>query len=270
MGMSGGGGGSSGQVRYPPYIESAHGAMLGDGTLAFNLTDLMEIAIGGSPFELLTAFDPDAYITDMENALVVFNTLVTGMSYVTDWETMVSTVVSQLSLGLAGELGAFNAEVDNEIEINILPRFQRGMQDINAVQSSSFVLGEAYIEAEGLRQKEKYAGQVRRELMQQGIEQMLKLQVLKTETVKNYVGMLIEQRVKAIVAKKEETDVNREIDEQHARWNLGVFQHAANFIAAPGGGTLVPKGPNAFQSALGTGMSLLGTGAMVASMMIGM
>jgi hypothetical protein len=241
--------------------------MLGDGTITTDMTAAMDAAMGASPFALLTAFDPDAYLTDMDNALIAMNTLVNAMSYETDWENMIAVVVGQMSLGVAGEIAAFNAEIDNEVNIVHLPRFQRGMQDINAVQSSSFILGEAYIEAEALRQKNKYAGQLRRDFVNQGIEQMLKIYIVKSEMTKNYVSSLLDQRRVAIVAKKEETDVNREIDEADARWDLSIFQHAGNFIAAPGGGTLVPKGPSAFQSMLGTAMSAVGAGAMMLSML---
>lgn len=48
---------------------------------------------------------------------------------------------------IAADVDAFADQMDDEITSKVLPRFRRGMQDINAVVSSAFPIGQAIIEA---------------------------------------------------------------------------------------------------------------------------
>ena len=72
------------------------------------------------------------------------------------------------------------------------------------------------------------------------------------------------KRIK-IVAEKEELDMNTKIDESDALWDLEVFQHGANMLAAIGGGTANPKGkePSQAQSVIGGALSGAAAGSMI-------
>jgi hypothetical protein len=65
---------------------------------------------------------------------------------------------SDISTGLAAAatisdaVTAYGARLDDTISSDVLPRFQAGMRDINAVQSSAFVIGRAVIE--GMRDRD--------------------------------------------------------------------------------------------------------------------
>jgi len=63
---------------------------------------------------------------------------------------------------------AFEAIVDDHVSTDILPRFQAGMYDINAVQSSAFTLGQAVIEAQADREVAQYQGEIRTKAFMQG------------------------------------------------------------------------------------------------------
>jgi len=59
----GGGGGGSGEVDYPDYMKVIHNDWLdntGLDTLTSSITDIMEVAQGGSPWTTQAAYDPDA------------------------------------------------------------------------------------------------------------------------------------------------------------------------------------------------------------------
>jgi hypothetical protein len=149
----GGGGGGAGIVDYPDYMEDYHEAILGDGVLTNDATDVMEAAQGASPFAATVAYDPAAQIIDMETAITGFNVMVAAIIETTDWaalhtqaETSIGAVATITDAVIEADVDAFADQLDDEILTKTLPRFQAGMRDINAVVSSAFAMGEAVIE----------------------------------------------------------------------------------------------------------------------------
>lgn len=142
------------------------------------------------------------------------------------------------------------------------------MQDINAVQSSAFVIGEAIIESFRDRDVAKYLSTIRmgsadRKLTAVG--QMMQLMTSRIGWEGEYVKYLVEAMRIKIVAKKEETDQNASIDEADAKWDLEVFQYGANVMASSAGGTSTTgvKGISKTQSAIGGAMMGGAAGYMV-------
>lgn len=68
---------------------------------------------------------------------------------------------------LGADADAFAAVLDDQIDAVVLPKFQRGMQNINAVQSSAFVIGEAVIVAMRDRDVARYLAETRRAMLVQ-------------------------------------------------------------------------------------------------------
>jgi hypothetical protein len=85
----------------------------------------------------------------------------------------------------------------------------------------------------------------------------------------SYVKTHIEAMRIKIVAKKEESDKNIDIDEQDALWDLEVFQYGANVMASIQGGTVSngPRRPSTAASVLGGALSGAAAGAMIGSTM---
>ena len=87
--MSGGGGGSSGQVSYPEYLQVFHRFIL-DGSatdvLANSITDAMNAAYGSSPFTGVTVADPDPYITLVQNLETLYSSEIAGFDNITDYQ----------------------------------------------------------------------------------------------------------------------------------------------------------------------------------------
>jgi len=157
----------------------------------------------------------------------------------------------------------YAADLDARLNAEVLPRFEAGMRDINAVTSSAFAIGRANIEENQDRQVAKYSADLH---MKAFSDDAIKVIGLKLEYQKVVSTMLAEAYRIKIVAKKEENDVNVKIDEQDALWDLEVFQYGANLLAAIGGGTVGPgaKGPSTAQSVIGGAMSGAAAGAMIA------
>lgn len=299
MGSSGGGGGSSGAVSHSAYLEAVHGDWLnatGSDTIEKSITEVMDTALGSSPWTTATAYNPDTDITEYKNVMTAFKTLLARVSDTKDWANLYTqaktsipdhTDIAQITdATIVADVAAFADQLDDEIDIKVLPKFRRGMQDINAVVSSAFPIGEAIIEAFRDRDVAKYNTALRLDALKENkqidtinaqlhqdikslrvgaTQQMLQLMVQRLSWEENYARMFIEANRIKIVAKKEENDQNDIIDEHDAKWDLEVFQYGANVMAAISGGTSgAGRIPSRVQSAIGGALSGAAAGAMIA------
>lgn len=273
-----GGGGSAGDVDYPDHMKNFHKQILDHNNvdvIASSMVDIMDAALGSSPFAALTAYDPDVQITAFEAAIAGFDAIIAGVNEESDWDSLYDQAVSSVDTisdaEITADVSAFADEQDDEIITKVLPRFEGGMRDIGAVLSSAFVLGKSNIEGFRDRDVARHSSKLRisavadrSRLYIEAVDQMLRLKLSRISWEEAYARMIVEsQRIK-IVAKKEETDTNRTIDESDARWDLEVFQYGANVLASIGGGTMVPKTPekNVAASTLGGAMSGAAAGAL--------
>jgi len=270
MGGNSGGGGGSGAVSYPAYMQNAHGDWLDDSgsdTLTESVTSVMEAAIGNSPWTGQAAYDPDTDITAMIAAGVDLQTLVTLLSSGTTLDTLISNILDDSRIDNA--VAEFAADLDARLTSEVIPRFERGMQDINAVMSSAFVIGRALIEENHDRQVAKYSADLH---MKAFSDDAIRVIQLKLEYQKMASSVIAEIYRMKIVAKKEQTDTDMNIDDKDAKWDLEVFQYGANLLASIGGGTVNPSkpGPSQVQSAIGGGLSGAAAGAMAGSVIPGL
>lgn len=262
--FKGGGGGSSGKVEYPGYIETVHKDWLdntGADTVASSMTDLLNAGFGNSPFAAAVAFDPDTHITAMEGELTTFNDLVDLLSVGTGLDTLVQTILDDARIDdLVDE---YAADLDAQLAADVYPRFEAGMRDINAVMSSAFVIGRSVIEDGRNRQVAGFSAAIH---VKAGLDDALKLVALKLQYQHNLTVMTAEVRRVATDMKVMEDGVTMDYEEKDARWDIGLYQHASNLMASPAGGTSVPpdlKGPSKTQAALGGAMAGAAVGAMV-------
>jgi hypothetical protein len=274
MGSSGGGG-SSGAVTHSAYLEQTHANWLDRANtdpIEHSVTELMSDAMDNSPWTAKVAYDPDADIAAFTTAIAAFKVILAGLSDTGDWTTLHAQAALTLDgageAALIADANAYADIIDDNITAETLPRFRRGMQDINAVQSSAFVIGEAIIESFRDRDVAKYLSTIRmgsadRKLTAVG--QMMQLMGARIGYEAEYIKYIVEAMRIKIVAKKEETERNDEIDEFDAKWDLETFQFGANVMAASAGGTSTAgvKGPSKAQSAIGGAMMGGAAGYMV-------
>jgi hypothetical protein len=218
MGSSGGGGGGAGIVDYPGYMKLTHSDWLnkGDGTnivdtIEKSITEVMDSALGSSPWSGLSTYPVADDIDDYMTVLNAFVALLAGINELSDWDSIhtqamtsigtftpltvaditalmvpdatvsnmtVADMVAVADLAAIADVNvvdadgvtdaaiildvdAFADQLDDEITNKILPRFRRGMQDIGAVSSSSFAIGEACIEGFRNRDVSRHNSQLR-------------------------------------------------------------------------------------------------------------
>ena len=264
MGGGSGGGGSAGKIEYPAHVTAAHADWLDDdGTdsIESSMTELMNAAIGASPFIGAVAFDPATYITA---ALAGPTALAALVAQMTALDTVIADFLSDTKV--AAEIDAFSDQLDAQLESTVYPRFEVGMRDVNAVMSSAFVLGRALIEDGRDREVARFASQVR---LQRSGPETIQMMNMRVQSQVQLAQALVEANRIAIVAKKEQTDRNLYIDEADAKWDLSVFTYGGNLMAAPGGGTVMPQRASDAATALGGAMSGAAMGAMAGSVIPG-
>jgi len=274
MGSSGGGG-SSGAVSHAAYLETIHKDWLnatGVDTIEKSITEVMDSALGSSPWIGLVAYNPDAAIAAYETKVTSFAAILAGLSDTVNWAAFYAQAGLTLDgvgeANITADVVAFQNQLDDNITTRALPRFRRGMQDINAVVSSAFPIGEAIIESFQARDVAKYLSNLRIVLNDKRVsvvDQMIQMMARRIGWEESLVRISVEASRIKIVAKKEQTDQDASIDEADAKWDLEVFQHGSNLLAAIGGGTVVPNmpGKNKTASVLGGALSGAAAGAMI-------
>jgi len=267
-------GGSSGKVDYPEYMKTIHETWLGDmATFITAATD------GASPFAAMTAYDPATRVAAADTAICAFNTVVDALDHDADWEAAVDSVVAKADAAvfddtyIDADVAAFAALADDQITDNILPAFQTGMRDVNAVYSSAFVMGEAHIYAMRDRDVAKYTSELKLKLNHQRIEfirssvdTLISTLMKRVEFEQAVAHYTVETNRLGIIAFKEQDEQDLNIADIDARWDMDVYQYGANLLAGIGGGSASPGGQaqmSKTQSALAGAMAGASTGAAV-------
>jgi len=264
----GGGGGGAGVVDYPAHMKTWHSMALDDSgvdTLTSSMTDMMNIAFGADPYAGESAYDPDTDLASMLTSVDEFKTLVTLLSSGNTLDTVIANILADSRIDNA--VDEYSLDLGDRLTSEVIPRFESGMRDINAVVSSAFAIGRSIIEVSQTRQIAKYSADLHLKAFG---DDALRLIALKLEYQKSLTQITSEANRIKIVAKKEEAGVNLEIDEAAATWDMEVFQHGANLLASIGGGVMVPgekKGKSQASSAIGGAMMGAAAGAMIGAEM---
>jgi hypothetical protein len=138
------------------------------------------------------------------------------------------------------------------------------MRDVNAVQTTAFVVGQSILEAFKAREVAKYAADYRGDLEKQRAElvintagKLLEPEVAKVELRMKLTQLSIETSRLRIVAQKEQKDGQMELDEMEQKWDAEKWTVYGNYIASMSGGTSRATGrtPSTAQSAIGGALS---------------
>jgi hypothetical protein len=268
------GGSSSGRIDFPDHMKVIHQDWLnqtGTDAIESSMVDAMNAALDGSPYSSMTAYDPSTPLAAMDTAVGAFNTRVDALDADGDWEDATDTVVAKADAAvfddtyIDADIAAFRAKLNETIVNTVLPRFQAGLRDVNAVMSSAFVIGEGIIEGMANTDVTKYGTDLRVKLNLQrndfvvkGVESVLRNLYAIVESEKNVAHYTIEAERMRVAALKEKKDAENTILVKNGRWDLETFQYGANLLAAIGGGTVVPNatdGPSTLNSAIGGALS---------------
>lgn len=151
-------------IRYAPYVEGYHTSFLSYAH------SYMTSTVGQSPFSGYTDIEVDEaffgvgyVIASFPSLYDMFGKFMAGLDIEILWtqifeDTVNSSVVSTL-VAAEGEL------IDDEIDSDSVPRLQTGMRDINAVMSSTFVVGKSIIEDTRTKLLSKFSADLKYKLI---------------------------------------------------------------------------------------------------------
>jgi len=239
--MGGSSGGGSGEP--PGYVQTIHEDWLArqvEGepmyTIDVPMTELMNEAIspGGNPFTTALSFDPEP-----------------GLQRMREHIKKIQSDVELSALGDNDELAQIGNQLAkasySRLEATILQRYHRGMQNINAVNTSAFAVGRAVIYAMSQDNVDSAMGQM-----------MASQQEWRNSARSSLLHYGIEVERMGIAAGVDAVNQQNMIHEAELRWPLEVFQYGGNLIASVTGGTVPTAGPgrpSAGASAIGGAMS---------------
>lgn len=268
--------GVAGTVDFPAHMKTIHQDWL-DNTATDVLTTSMQLQLqtattaSANPYYGKVAYNPYEYIVSFLTYLWNFNAVVSAFIPTTYWSstlTVTDLALSNVMLDdtyLDADIEAFADVIDDQITDVVLPRFQAGMSDVNAVMTSAFVMGEAHIEGMRNRDVAKYGTDLRQKMNIQkndavvkSTESLMQTELAKVELYKLLTHFGIEAHRIGIVAQKEYTDQTLKIAIGLRRWPFEAFMYAGNLLASIGGGTYIPNetsSPSGFQSAMGGALS---------------
>jgi len=272
MGSSGGGGGS-GEISWPEYLENMHSRFL-------NALADVEIpgAIALNPYTLAEAHDPAADLAIAWDAVCEFDAFVDGLAYEDNYESAMVKATTEVDKVFSdayinADINAFADIIDNDLNTRVLPQFKAGLRDVNAIMSSAFVMGEADIYAARTREVTKYGTDLRlksnlqrNEMIGAGVERMLN-DLMSAASLEGDVARLsVEAKRISTVALKEQVDGDLKIGDAGGRWNLNMYVYGQNMLSGiSGGSSSTGNEPSTAASALGGALGGAAVGAQIGS-----
>jgi hypothetical protein len=248
----------------------------GTDTIEASITEVMNAAIGASPYSGATAADPDTPLADAWTAVCAFNTVVDALDQEADWLSAIAAAYGEYDNNVVDatyiedDINAFAQVLQDQLDYVEVPKIKAGYRDANAVLSSAFPIAEAVIRGMGMRDVAKYATDlrlknhfIRSEWVLKAADSMLKNLMERVRFEEAVARISVEAKRIHIVAVKEEVDQQAQFDEADGKWDLEAFQYGGNLLAAIGGGTASIPGanPSKSQSALGGALSGAAAGA---------
>lgn len=237
--MGGGGGGDS-TIRYAEYFETAHKDMLEQVFAS------VEAAKGSSPYggakNIIGSIDDAFFSQDYDISSFpalwdMFGKFMAGVDVHVLWQQTFNGVSTAPEINAA--VTAQAAYLDDDIDSNVLPRFQAGMRNINAVQSSAFMTGRALIEDSRIKAINKFASEIRLKTLDISVGMWSDHLKWNESVIVNYSNMYKLYYAAVIDANAQDMDMqNRDalFDlnlYEYARAMLGVISGAQGTVSKP-------------------------------------
>jgi len=287
MSKDSGGGDTENTIRYAPYLEEAHQAVMGgldvthNFTTIFNatlrkqygLSDAQNEALVASPYRSyeqidvkegyfgMTTLDPSLtyYPKNFPSLWDMFGKFMAGLDVHDLWGQVYDDVIQGPEI--ENIITAHSNMLQNDIDIQVMPKFLAGMRDINSVQATSFVIGKAIIQDAHVRELNKFGAQVRMHAIDISAELWSKHLDWNKTVISTYSEMF-----KLYYTSHLDIDrVNLEYLAKDDMWNINLFENARAMVGAMHGAAAAQSKnePSTTQKAIGGAMSGAAAGYMV-------
>ena len=263
---SGGGGDSTVKVRYASYIEDHHSRLLNDYAYGTGLTLLQENPYAS--FDPLTSVDEaflgpvakGVQISDFPSIYGLMSVFVTNVDIQAKFDSILDSTMN--SPVIDNQVSAHADMLDDEINEVTLPRFATGMRDMNAVISSTFVIGKALVETARTKAVSRYDAEIRTKLY----EVALRRWQVNLEWNTKVVPMYLEMIRMYMSGKNDQSALNAEMSAKEKLWKFSVlepFKYALGVMQGATNSTTDVQGASPVQRAFGGALSGASAGMML-------
>jgi hypothetical protein len=161
-------------------------------------------------------YDPTTQLGKMDTAICVFDAVVDSLNYANDWDAAmdqakatIDTLIDDTYIN--ADVVAYADTLDDQVDNVTIPKFQRGLQDINAVQSSAFVLGEALIYGMRDRDVAKFLSELR-----------MKLNLQRNELITNSAAEMIKSLLQRVEFERAVVEATIKYNSMHVTTELTI------------------------------------------------
>lgn len=264
-------------VRYAPYLEKIHRVNTGVDVVPpiWTMQQALNAAFHSSPYRIalenqtepnrgffgVIAGDIKRHynLSDFPSLWDMFGKFMGGLDLHLLWADVYEDVVHGPEI--ANTITAHSALLRDEIDSKVLPNFLAGMRDINAIQSTTFVIGKALIYDTHTKAVSEFGGALRIAALDLTYKMWFKHLDWSTSVVTVYDGLF-----KSYFEIKFEHDVkDMEYRVKETLWNLNLFDYARAFIGTLNGAAAMTgrNEPSQATKAIGGALSGAAAGAAV-------
>lgn len=257
-----GGGDQTTEIRYAPYVELQHENFLITSNEAGETARLVSPYADYTALEVDDAFFGAGFtISSFPSLYDMYGKFMAGLDVENLWEQVLDGTHNNAIVG--GIVTAESDLLDDELSETVLPRFQLGLRDVNAVMSSSFVVGKSLIESAKVKSVAKFDAEIRYKLIPIAAERWLRHLNWNREVISSYLQVMQSYYSTALAV--DETNISMVVKSKlwpftvldYERANLGALTGATNATGVAG------ESPSTAQKAIGGALGGAAAGAAV-------
>ena len=239
MGKSSGGSSGDNTIRYAPYVEAYHQAFLDVSSTQGTTARANNPYTSYTDKDFANAFYGSGYVMSSFPSLYdMFGKFMAGLDVEVLWDQVLNDV--QNSSTIIAASNAHRTLLNTDLTDNILPRFEEGMRDINAVMSSSFIDGKVKLETDSANKLAEFDANLRYKLIPVAADVFVKHLNWNSDVIGKYLQVM--QLAIATEFDTDTTNYNYALKEvlwpftvlEQERANIGALQGA--YTESAGGG----------------------------------
>tara|TARA_Y100000593_G_C4323058_1_gene345012 strand:- start:8709 stop:9656 length:948 start_codon:yes stop_codon:yes gene_type:complete len=254
----GGGGGASGEVKYPAYQEAWHTALLGTAPTAGanQFGGVFPSIIASNPYTAAVASNPTADLEGVQTLMNLIESTFAQNSPLGDYNLHSNAAITQFDTKIFND-AYVDAETIAYTDVTKMQyakgvtAFSAGMADINAVYSSSFIQGLANIVNERNKDVSNFRTKMQTEYYKARIDYITNAQkaigslvAVQMSSAAAIGGVVLQATQHKIKATQDWYTTDLDYDIKDANWDLDILQKAASGMSALSGGQFVPNEPS--------------------------
>lgn len=262
------GGGGTQVIRYAPHIELAHKRIMdasGGVVPKYSIFGVLNTLFDQSAYKDYEYYDiDDAFfgrvpgdpdhtyeVRNFPSLYDMFGKFMAGLDVHVLWSDVYEDVIHGPEIAAA--VAAQSELLDNEVKTKVLPQFLAGMRDINAIQSTTFVIGKAIIADSQVRSLNDFQSRIRLS----AVELSGQLWRSHLDWSKSVITVYAEL-VKLYYATKMDVDHKQlEYKAKDRLWNMDLFDEPRAMVGALNGASSANQKnrPSQAQSAIAGALS---------------